>query len=237
MSHRFAALVIVLGVVLCAVSGAALWVGVTDALVALSGPMRRVPASELGGHPRGWFEVSGCVRHDLAVVVARGGEVYRLGEKGPSPDDDDRVYTPISEREDCDDERLPRRIFALVEDADSATTTLNRAATLRVAPPSIPAAVRGTIGPRIGIASNAAKARKKLPPDLAGRDDAPLLRKDAHPVDLWVSSITAGAGVHGLLLLWLGGRYLRRRARRREELRTGQVDDAEEAFFRTETLD
>ncbi len=237
MSHRFAALVIVLGVVLLAASGAALWVGITDTMVAMAGPMQRIPVEELVNHPRGWFELSACVRHDVAVVVSRTGPIYRLGDSGPPPDDDDRVYTPLSALDDCEDEKPPRKVYALVEDADSATTTLNRAAALRIAPPSIPAVVRGTVGPRIGIASNAAKARAKLAADLVGAADAPLVRKDGHPVDLWVSLVTAGAGVHGLLLLALGARYLQRRARRREELRTGALDDAEEEFFRTETLD
>lgn len=240
MSHRFAALSLVLAAVLVTASVAAIWVGVTDTILTLSGPKRRVEASALGGGTRGWFAVEGCVRHDLGVVVTADGVVYRLGERGPEADDADRVYTPIAARGDCDDDRPPSRIYALIEDAEAMGMALNRSSSTLVAPPSVPATVEGTIGPRIGDAKRARKARAKLAaalPTLPGLDDAPLLRKNARPGVLWVGLFTCGAGLHGFLLLALGVRYLRRRNARREALRHGQVDEEEEQFFRSETLD
>ena len=238
MSHRFAVLAIVLAVVLSAASLSALWVGAADALVTASGPMKHIPVEQISNYRRGWLELAGCVRHDLAVVVAQDGTIFRLGEDGPAADSDDRVYTPITARADCDDDKPPARIYALIEDADSATTTLARVGRQGIVPPSIPAVVRGIIGPRTYDKSRAEKARAKLTTvALPGLAEAPVLRKDGHPGEMWVSLVTMGAGVHGLLLLALGARYLRRRARRREALRTGQIDDAEEEFFRTETLD
>ncbi len=215
MSHRFAALSLVLGAVLLTASVAAIWVGATDTIVTLSGPKRRMEASALSPSARGWFALDGCVRHDQAVVVSADGVVYRLGERGPEADDGDRVYTPIAARGDCDDEKPPQRIYALLEDAEGTGTTLGRSAPRLVAPPSIPATVEGTIGPRVGSSRRAAKAKAKLGGGLPGLAEAPLLRKDARPGVLWVGLFTCGSGLHGFLLLALGARYLRRRAARR----------------------
>lgn len=236
MSHRFAALVVVLVAVLLTASLAAIWVGATDWIVAAAGPRRAIDATALPAAGAGWFATEACVRHDLAVVVTAEGVAYRLGEAGPASDDGDRVYTPLAARDDCDDERPPRAIYALLEDAESSGTTLGRAAPRRFAPPPIPARVEGTVGPRVGDRGRAAKARRKLTVELASVADVPLLRKDGRPGDRRLAMFTIGAGAHGLLLLALGARYVRRRARRRAALLSGQLDDAEEQFFRTETL-
>ena len=73
--------------------------------------------------------------------------------------------------------------------------------------------------------------------DRPGTAEAPLLAKGGRPGERWVAAVTVGAGLHGLLLLTLGARWLRRRQRRRERLRSGEIDEAEERFFRTETLE
>jgi hypothetical protein len=239
MSHRFTALIVLLGAFVSIASLAALWVGIGDWMVASAGPRRRLTAAELPASARGWFRIEGCVRHDLAVVVTAEDVVYRLGEPGPAADDGDRIYTPLTARADCDEERSPARVFALVEDAEATGTTLGRSGPRRVAPPPIPAVVEGTIGPRVVDRGRARKARRLMSKagELPGLADAPLLRKDARPGESWVALVTAGAGLHGLILLALGTRWVIRRQRRREGLRSGQIDENEEQFFRTETLD
>jgi len=237
MSHRFTALSVVLGAILSIASLAALWVGISDWIVASAGPRQHLLAQALSANAHGWFQLDGCVRHDLAVVVTEEGLVYRLGDPAASTDDADRIYTPLAARQDCDDDHPPSHVYALVEDAEATGTTLGRAAPSRIAPPSIPAVVDGTIGPRIGDHGRANKARKKIGTEIAGINDAPLLRKGGRPGVRWVAAVTAGSGIHGFLLLALGARWLRRRAEREEALRTGQVDEAEESFFRSETID
>jgi hypothetical protein len=237
MSHRFTALVIVLGAFVSIASLAATWVGVTDWLVASSGGHRRVAAEALASDARGWFTVDGCVRHDYAVVVTEEGVVYRLGEKGPAPEEGDRTFTPLATRDDCDEDHLPRRVYALVEDAEATDTTLGRTAPTLVAPPPIVARVDGTIGPRVGDASRAQKGRQKLEGVLAGIAQAPLLKKGGRPADRTVAALTAAIGLHGLLFLALGARWLRRKRQREQAMREGRIDEAEEHFFRTETLD
>jgi hypothetical protein len=237
MSHRFTALVVVLGAFVSIASLAAAWVGVTDWLVASSGGHRRIAAEALARDARGWFALDGCVRHDFAVVVTGEGVVYRLGEKGPAPDEGDRTFTPLAARDDCEEDRPPRRAFALVEDAEATDTTLGRTAPTLVAPPPIVARVDGTIGPRVGDAGRAGKVRKKLDGIVPGIAEAPLLKKGGHPADRTVALLTAAIGVHGLLFLALGARWLRRKRRREQAVREGRVDEAEEQFFRSETLE
>lgn len=239
MSHRFTALVVALAAFVLTASAAALWVGIGDYLLASSGGRQQVELARLASARRGWFVVDACVRHDLAAVVSVDDVVYRLGERGPAPDDGDRTYTPLAAPDDCDDGKMPAHVYALLEDAEGSETTLGRAAPTIVAPPSIRARVEGTIGPRAGDRGRAAKARRKLAgvvPGITDVDAAPLLKKDARPPDKMVALVTAAAGLHGLLLFALGWRWLRRRARRRAELESGALDDAEEEFFRTETL-
>src|SRR5262249_30478605 len=150
MSHRFAALVVVLAAFVSIASMAALWVGASDWWVASAGGRRRVVAQALSPTARGRFVGGGCVRHHLAGVVPAEEIAYRLGEPGPPPDDGDRTYTPVSARDECDDDRPPRRVFAVLEDAEATSTTLGRSGPRRIAPPPIAAVVEGTIGPRVG---------------------------------------------------------------------------------------
>jgi hypothetical protein len=237
MSNRFTALVVVLASFVLTASAAALWVGVSDFLLASAGGRRHVETAKLPELGRGWYQLDACIRHDLAVVVTADEVVYRLGEHGPAPDDGDRTYTPLSDASDCDDARPPSHVYALLEDAEGSETTLSRSAPSLVAPPPIRARVEGTIGARVGDRGRADKARRKLGDAVPGLDAAPLLHKGGRPPDKMVSIITAAAGLHGLLLFTLGVLYLRRRARRRADLASGRLDDAEEEFFRTETID
>jgi len=234
MSNRFTALVVVLASFVLTASAAALWVGISDFLLASAGGRRHVEIARLPELGRGWYQLDACIRHDLAVVVTADEVVYRLGEHGPAPDDGDRTYTPLSDASDCDDARPPAHVYALLEDAEGSETTLSRSL---VAPPPIRARVEGTIGARVGDRGRAGKARSKLGDAAPGLDAAPLLHKGGRPPDKMVSMITAAAGLHGLLLFTLGVFYLRRRARRRADLASGRLDDAEEEFFRTETID
>jgi hypothetical protein len=237
MSNRFTALVVVLATFILTASTAALWVGVSDFLLASAGGRRHVEPAALPALGRGWYVIDACVRHDLAVVVTADDVVYRLGERGPAPDDGDRTYTPLAAASDCDDDRPPSRVYALLEDAEGSETTLSRSAPTLVAPPPIRARVEGTVGVRVGDRGRAAKALRKLGDAAPGIDVAPLLHKGGHPPDKTVSMVTTAAGLHGLLLFVIGALYVRRRARRRADLVSGRLDDAEDEFFRTETLD
>ncbi len=237
MSHRFAALVVVLGAFVSIASLAALWVGVTDYMVASSGPKRRAAAAELSPGARGWYGVDGCVRHDLAVVVTAENVVYRLGERGPAPDEGDRTYTPLAAIDDCDEDKPPRHVYAIVEDQETTETTLGRTGPRLIAPPPIAAHVDGTIGPRVGDRSRLRRAQRRMPADTPGLAEAPLLRKNGRPGDRGVALFTAAAGLHGLLLLALGARWILRRRRLRDAIRSGEHDEQEAEFFRTETLD
>jgi hypothetical protein len=237
MSHRFTALVVVLGAFVSIASLAATWVGVTDWMVASGGKHRGVAAEAIASDARGWFTIDGCVRHDYAVVVTAENVVYRLGEKGPAPEDGDRTFTPLAARDDCIEDHPPRRIFTLVEDAEATETTLGRAAPTLIAPPPIVARVDGTIGPRVGDVGRANKVRQKLEGVVSGIAEAPLLKKGGHPADRTVAALTAAIGIHGLLFLALGARWLRQKRQRELAIREGRVDEVEDAFFRSETLD
>lgn len=210
MSRASLALFAGLGLFVVVAATAAIWVGVSDARLATSGARRDYAAEELprGGH--GWVALFGCVRHDLAVGVTARGVVYALGERPPDADDEDRVFTPLSSRGECDEEKRPTRIYALVEDDDALGNTIGRVYKTRVAPPPVPAFVDGVIGFGHGNARLARAARRKLGLD----SDVPLLAKGHHPGVLWVAIVTAAAGVHGYLLLILVGLWLRRRQRR-----------------------
>ncbi len=237
MSHRFAALILVLGAILLCASCAAFWVGATDALLATSGPRRAVAVETLAREPRGWYLFDACIRHDLAVVVTSEGTAYKLGEPGVESDDTDRIYTPLAARADCADDAPPRHVYALVEDADAVNTTFARFGHARIAPPPIAGTVEGTVGPRIGDKGRARRAERKLAAEVPGIEGVPLVRKDGHPGPVWLGLLTMGAGLHGIALLVIAALYFRRRAARRDDLRTGVLDDAEEQFFETETLD
>ena len=119
----------------------------------------------------------GCVRHDLAVATTRDGQVYTLGGSAPGAGDEDRVFTPLSARDDCDEGGAPKKIYALVEDDDALGNTIGRVYKSRVAPPPVPAFVEGVIGYGAGstvLAKNAADAAAARP-----RRRAPLLGQGA----------------------------------------------------------
>ena len=237
MSHRFSALALVLGAILLCASGAAFWVGATDSMLATSGPRRVIPVEALPRVTRGWYLLDACIRHDLAVVVTSEGTAYKLGEPSVESDDTDRIYTPLAARSDCADDGPPKHVYALVEDADAVNTTFARFGQARIAPPPIAGTVEGIVGPRSGDKGRARRAERRLAAEVPGIEGVPLVRKDGRPSPLWLGLVTMGAGLHGILLLAIAGLYLRRRAARRDELRTGVLDDAEERFFETETLD
>ncbi|HEX8952069.1 MAG TPA: hypothetical protein VF945_09515, partial [Polyangia bacterium] len=167
----------------------------------------------------------GCVRHDLAVAVTRDGhDVHPVGATRAG--DDDRVFTPLSARDDCEEGRAPRRTFALVEDDDALGNTIGRVYKSHVAPPPVPAFVEGVIGYGAGSTMLARRAAGKLGLDLG---KTPLLAKGRHPGVLWVAVLTAAAGLHGYALIAVVIVWTRRRARRTAA--RGQFSDEENAFY------
>lgn len=233
MPRALVGLLLVLGIFVAVVSTAALVLGVDEARLASAGPRRDFAAAELGPDARGLVAVLGCVRHDLAVGVTADGDVYPLGAPPAGAADDDRVFTPLTARDDCDEGKPPRRVFAVVEDDDALGNTIGRVYKARVAPPPVPAFVDGVIGYGAGHARLAARARaffRARGLDAAG---APLLQKGKRPGVRWVAVTTAAAGVHGYLLIVLGAAWAvrkQRRARRRAAARA-QFSDAENDFL------
>jgi hypothetical protein len=219
-------LVVGLGLFIFVAATAAVWLGVNEARLAASGPRRDLLAEELARPARGWVALFGCVRHDLAVGVSAGGVVYALGATPPDREpragavgadadrqaspDEDRVFTPLSSRADCDEGKPPKRIYALIEDDDALANTIGRVYKARVAPPPVPAFVDGVIGYGAGNARLARAARAQLGLD----HGVPLLAKGRHPGVLWVAIVTAAVGLHGYLLLIVVALWLRRRRRR-----------------------
>ncbi len=211
----------------------ALKLGIDEARLALSGPRREVAVETLRQDSAGWVLVRGCVRHDLAVRVSSSGKARALGEAG---EDSDHVFTPLASEKECDEATPPSRVFALVEDVDSASTTLGFAYRANVTQPAIVASIDGTIGYGTGSQYRARSARKVLAPSARGAD-LPLLEKDRRPGALWPAIVTATAGLHGLALLGVGLWWFRRRQRRSAEYLSGARSEIEEDFFRSETLD
>ena len=210
------ALVIALLLVLFVGSTAALWLGVQEARLARSSHRGDYAAEELQGSTRGWVAVFGCVRHDLAVAVTSDGQVYAMGRAAPGVRTEeereaDRVFTPLSSRDDCEEGRAPKRVFALVEDDDALGNTIGRVYKTEVAPPPVPAFVEGVIGYGAGSTTLAHKAAEHLH---LGLETTPLLAKGRHPGVLWVAIVTALAGLHGWALIVVVAIWSRRRARR-----------------------
>jgi hypothetical protein len=207
--------------------------GLDETRLALSGKRRDLDVTELAT-ARGWVAAYGCVRHDLAVGVTPRLHVYRLGEPPPADSDpeQDRIFTPLAAREDCDEDKPPKRLYALVENDDSLGDTIRHVYAQRVAPPPVPAIVSGVIGYGAGHRKPAQAARLQL--HLEG---PPLVVKGKQPGVLWVALVTTAAGAHGFLFAGLGVWWLIRRERRRRALLSGQITEAEEDFFRTETLE
>jgi hypothetical protein len=220
------ALVIALLLVLFAGSTAALWLGVQESRLARIGHRTDYAAEELQPDAHGFVAVFGCVRHDLAVAVTAGGQVYEMGRTAPGATDEDRVFTPLSSREDCEEGRAPKRVFALVEDDDALGNTIGRVYKSHVAPPPVPAFVEGVIGYGAGSTALAHKAAAQLQLDLA---KTPLLAKGRHPGVLWVAVVTALAGLHGYALIVVVAIWSRRRARRTAA--RGHFSDDENEFY------
>jgi len=220
------AVVIALLIILFAGSTAALWLGVEEARLARIGHRSDYAAEEMHPSTRGYVAVFGCVRHDLAVATTADGHVYALGGSAPGASDEDRVFTPLSARDDCEEGRAPKKVYALVEDDDALGNTIGRVYKTRVAPPPVPAFVEGVIGYGAGSTMLARHAAGKLGLDLA---QTPLLAKGRHPGVLWVAVVTAAAGLHGYALIAVVILWSRRRARRAAA--RGQFSDDENAFY------
>jgi hypothetical protein len=220
------AVVIALLAILFAGSTAALWLGVQEAQLARIGRRADYAAEELQPSTTGYVAVFGCVRHDLAIATTSDGRVYSLGGSVAGATDEDRVFTPLSARDDCEEGRAPKKIYALVEDDDALGNTIGRVYKSRVAPPPVPAFVEGTSGYRSGSTTLARAAARTLDLDL-GR--VPLVAKGQHPGVLWVALMTAAAGLHGYALIVLVAVLARRRARR--QAARGEFSDEENAFL------
>jgi hypothetical protein len=221
VSRRLTIVLSVLGLGVAVASAAALRSGVQEARLILSGPRRQSAAENLPTSVNGWWAVAGCVRHDRALGVNAAGRVYRLGSESAS--EGGRVFTPLSARDDCDEDRPPRRLYALVEDDEALSNTIGHVYAQAVAPPPVLAVVDGTIGFSTGHAQLAERAAARWVQDGLPVDALPLLVKGRRPGVLWVALTTAAFGAHGVLLLGLGLWWATRRARR---------DDAEAQFFR-----
>lgn len=225
---------VMLGLVALA-SVIAVKVGVDELRLIASGQRRALSASEVTASTQGWVEVSGCIRHDLAVRVTPSGSAFLLGGPGPASSFD-LVFTPLVADDECDEERPPSRVAALIEDEDAVDNTLGHTFGTRVAPPPVRGFVEGVIGFGTGSPLRALRARA-LGPALGGIEQAPLIAKGRRPGVAWASAVTVAAGLHGLALVVIAVRWARRRARRVRALHRGETSDAEEDFFRSETLD
>jgi len=210
-------LFVFLGSILVAASGFLVFAGLEDARLVWSGPRRDFTASELPPSVSGVVAVVGCVRHELAVGVTRHGDAYKLGTAAAGAADDDLVYTPLSAADDCDEDRAPRKLFALIQDDDGLDNTIGRVYQRRVAPPPVPAIVDGIIGFHSARhqASAAARAIAAARAGGQGASELPVIAKGKRPGVLWVALVTAGAGMHGFLLLAVVALWMRRRDRRR----------------------
>jgi len=211
--------------VLFAGATAAIWLGVEEARLSL---LHRADyaAEELRPSTTGYVAVFGCIRHDLAVATTADGRVYTLGGSVPGASDEDRVFTPMTARDDCDEGKAPKKIYALVEDDDALGNTIGRVFKARVAPPPVPAFVEGVIGYGAGSSILARKAADRLHLDLGA---APLLAKGRHPGVFWVAVVTAAAGLHGYALIVVVFFWQRRRARRAAA--RSQFSDEENEFL------
>ena len=232
-SRPVLALLAGLGLFLLVASTAALVLGLDEARLASQPRRHDFAAEELSPRDRGWVAAFGCMRHDLAVGVTGRRVVYRLGSRPPDSEDDDRVFTPLAARDDCDEDKPPRAIYALVEDDDALGNTIGRVYSSRVAPPPVPAFVDGVIGFGAGHARLAAAARAFFAHDKLPVGDAPLLQKGKHPGVRWVAITTAAAGAHGYLLVALGAFWIvrRRRKLRADKNEREHLTHQEQEFF------
>jgi hypothetical protein len=220
MSRPLVALLAALALFILVVATAALVLGVDEARLASQARRHDFAAEELPPRATGWIALFGCLRHDLAVGVTGQREVYRLGARPPASEDDDRVFTPLAARDDCDEGKKPSKIYALIEDDDALGNTIGRVYKERVAPPPVPAFVDGVIGFGAGHARLGQAARDFFVRDGLAVADAPLMQKGKHPGVRWVAITTAAAGAHGYLLVALGAYLI---VRRRRKLRAARV--------------
>lgn len=202
-----------------------MYLGVQEARLSLLGKRQDLAAEEVTPSTRGWVAVFGCVRHDLAVAVTRDGhDVHPVGATRAG--DDDRVFTPLSARDDCEEGRAPKKLYALVEEQEALDNTIDRVYQARVAPPPVPAFVEGVIGYGAGSSLLGKRAAESLKIDL---DAVPLLAKGRHPGVFWVAALTAAVGLHGYALIVVVWIWSRRRARNRAA--RGEFSDEENAFY------
>jgi len=211
-----------LAILLTLVSSTALVIGSADARLAMT-KKQALAAEELGLSSGGWMSVAGCIRHDLAVGVGPAGRVYPIGSAA-NDEETDRTFTPLCAVSECDEEKKPTRIYALIEEQITDDNTLHRVYDVRVAvaPPPVRAMVDGVMGYFYGHPHQAQAARDHfIAAGLGGThvDDAPLLAKGRRPGVFWVGALTAASGLHGFLLLALGFRWMVRRHRRLAEAR------------------
>lgn len=219
------ALIVTLLAVVVLASTAAVFVGGEEAALYRVGRHRQdLAAEELSPATRGYVAVFGCLRHDLAVAVTADGEVYALGSRADA--DEDHLFTPMSGRDDCEEGRAPRRIFALVEDAASLDNTIDRQYRARIVPPPVPGFVEGVIGYGAGSQRLAAPAARRLGVDLS---ITPLVAKGRHPGVLWVALVTLAVGLHGYALVLVVALWARRR--RRRAAADAHFTDQENAFL------
>jgi|GEM_PF-3632058 len=222
--------------------------GVDETTLALQKKRRDLTVDELVvDRAGGWLAVYGCVRHDLAVGVNRARGPFRLGstelERGrrdnpDAPAEADRVFTPLSALDDCDEESAPKKIFALIEDDDTLGDTISFAYRSKVLPPPVKAIVTGVVGHGAGHGRAASQGSKFLTETLKlDLDGRPLLVKGKQPGVRWMAFMTLAAGAHGYLLCLLLVVWAVRRTLRRRAILSGQVSEAEEDFFRSETVD
>lgn len=216
--------------------------GIDELRLATQGARRDFAAEALPG-ASGWVGVYGCVRHDLAVGVTPKRTVYRVGTTAvvndpDHPQDRDRVYTPLAAKDDCDEDKPPKQIYALIENDDVLGDTITNVYHQRVAPPPVAAIVMGVVGHGAGHEKLARAARSFYATQLGTViDTQPLIAKGRQPGVLWVAIVSTAAGVHGFLFAALGVWWIVRRARRRRAMLAGHVNEEEEAFFSSETLD
>lgn len=175
-------------------AGLALKVGLDEVHLNDAGPRRQLLAEELGPATRGWLQVLGCARHDLEVAVSSDGVVV-TGERDPQ----DRIYFALSPESDCDDEKPPQRVTALVEARDTMAQGLGRLYGQGYRAPSTKVILEGVIGFGGGDGRAEHVARKALGGKVP--EGTPLLVKGRRPGSRGAAWATVAVGAHGLLLI------------------------------------
>ncbi len=224
-----------MGLFIAVASSFAVTAGLNETRLSLSGPRKDFGTGLVPRGTQGWVSVFGCVRHDLAVVVTPGGEAFRLGSHSIDPDAGDRVFTPVTAHDDCDEDKPPQKTLALIEDDDALSNSLGRE--LQVAPPPVPAMIDGVIGFGAGHPKMSVRARLFFAQSgpIVGAVE-PTIVKGRRPGLLWVGATTLAAGVHGYILILLLVWWVRRRIARARNAEAHDPDDPENQFFSSETI-